>query len=1468
MQRAVPGDEPAADRGLAATAGRGRDQLPRTRPTRAWRFRIAPVPPRVGIAAALLLHAMLLLTLAGTPSRAPADTAAPEVRIGVLAIRPKAVTLAHWEPLARVLERVLPGHRFSVAALDPDELETAVARRELDFVLTNPPHYILLEHRHRLSAPLATRIAALKGQRITAYGGVIFTRADRADLHSPAEIRGRRVAAVDTQSLGGYRSQVRELARLGIQVPRDVRLSMTGMPQDSVVAAVLGGEAEVGLVRSGILEEMAAEGRIDLAQVRILNAQDHLGYPVALSTRLYPEFPFAALPHVDEELVRRVTAALFLLQDDAAATAAMGIRGFSVPADYTPVTDLLREQRAPPFDADPRFTLRDVWHRYRQPVALALLGAGLILLLGVRLAVTKRNLEAEHRLAIARQGALQESEERLRRLFEDTRQPIMLIEDGRFVAANRASLEMLRMPSLEAFVGLRPADISPALQPDGRDSVEKAEELVVMTLTQGASAFEWEHVRTDGEHFTARVLLTAIRHGGKDLLHVVWNDITEQKRAERELAAYQAELERRVALRTAELAAATESLAAANAERQAVFDAATVGIVLTRDRVIRACNRTMEELCGYAPGALIGCSTAVLYGGEDAFAEVGRQLTEGLAGPGYYRDERELVRRDGSRFWARLMAQPVDRADPRRGIVGTVADIRLERAAIAEIERARALAEEAARSKADFLANMSHEIRTPMNAIMGMAQLALRTELTPRQGEYVQKILGSAQHLLGILNDILDFSKIDAGKLIVEQVDFDLDQVLEHTIAMVADRAAAKGLELVLAVDPRVPRHLVGDPLRIGQVLVNFANNAVKFTEHGEVAVRVALQDPEADARAETDTDTEADAARVRIEFAVRDTGIGIAEEERGRLFESFQQADTSTTRRYGGTGLGLAIARRLAALMGGEVGVESEPGRGSTFRLRLPLGRGQAPARRLLPATDLRGLRLLLVDDNDYAREVIGDMLRAMTFAVTAVASGPAALAELGRAAAQGQPYDLVLLDWQMPGMDGIAAAREVRRLALPKPPRLLMVTAYGRDELTALAAGVGISEIVAKPVTPSLLFDALMRVLGAAPAPRAPAMPDADEWPGDLRGLAGARALLVEDNELNQEVAIEFLSEAGLQVDLAPDGAVALAKVQEQHYDVVLMDMQMPVMDGLTATRAIRRLPAARDLPIIAMTANAMAGDRERCIDAGMNDHLAKPIDPQALFAKLRHWIKPLGHGSGSAGPLVGAHPGAPTHPWDGIDGFDAAAGLRQSVGREALYLSLLGKFVAHESAAPARIAAALTGGDLGGAEREAHNLKGAAAQIGAVRVRALAEELERTARAGAARAALSARLADLEGALNPLVRALAARLPPPPEIAPTPPPTVRPPMHPPANPVTPIPDAVPIDTAALRAVAARLIAVLEDDDLDSLTLLRDQEPLLSPALGEHFQQVAAAAADFDYTAALAALRAGLAAHGVTVD
>ena len=868
----------------------------------------------------------------------------------------------------------------------------------------------------------------------------------------------------------------------------------------------------------------------------------------------------------------------------------------------------------------------------------------------------------------------------------------------------------------------------------------------------------------------------------------------------------------------------------------AVFQSQMVGDAYE----IRFISKRAGEIVGIEPDMLIRAPSRMLdnvlpedRGRYDI--EVRRCIAAGLPWNIEFR-----IHSGGRDKWVQSAAYPLVAEDGTVSYNGYLADVTERIEALAEIHKAREIAEDATRMKSDFLANMSHEIRTPMNAVIGLSHLVLKTELNARQRDYLKKIQQSGQHLLGIINDILDFSKIEAGKLDVEHEPLVLDKMLGNVANLVADKTLSKGLELVFDVGKDVPKYLIGDALRLGQILINYANNAVKFTEKGEVDIVVRKLEESGNS--------------VLLHFAVKDTGIGLTPEQIGRLFQSFQQADSSTSRKYGGTGLGLAISKNLAELMGGTVGVESVVGQGSTFWFTARLDKAEAPANLYEPKIDLRNRRVLVVDDNDSARMVLSEMLEGMRFDVESASSGAAAIRLVQEAVSQQRPFEIAFLDWQMPGMDGMETAVALKALNLSTTPHLVMVTAYGREEIVKGAEAAGIEDVLIKPVNGSIVHDLILGLLSEGErSERGERNISLSAMEARLTSIAGARILLVEDNELNQQVASELLADAGFIVEIAENGQEAIDMVhsQTQPYDIVFMDMQMPVIDGMTATRLLRGEPRNADLPILAMTANALVADREKCLAAGMNAHLSKPIEPDELWRALLQWVRPReGLGIAKAAPAAEESKVQSSQLPQEIAGLDIKAGLKRLQGKESLYVSILRRFMQEQGDFAGQFKRTIVDGDAGLAERLAHTLKGVAGSIGAMDLAARAAELETVARERheakqpVTQADVAAPLEALLPALADLLAALAEHF-----------------LHNTAE--AQVAPSI-IDKDKLSGICRQLRDLLANDDPGAEVVYAENAALLSAAFMGSAKEIESNIANFDFEAALDVLQKAMQQHG----
>jgi two-component system sensor histidine kinase/response regulator len=886
----------------------------------------------------LMLFIVLIVENSNTSSARAQD---PPLTIGVLAIRGTQQCLTTWAPTAEYLTRQVTGRRFIIVPLPHNLIYPRVQKGEVDFILANSAFYVGLEHMYG-----ANRIATLKEKRLkgvyTRYGGVIFCRSDRSKIRTLSDLKGKSFMAVSESSLGGWLMARREFEAAGIDPYGDFKALHFDETHDRVVYAVRDRVVDAGTVRTETLEELSAEGNINLADFFVFPRVNdtEVPTPYLCTTREYPNWPMAKVRHTPDDLAEKVAVALLQMPPDGPAARAAGSAGWTIPLNYQPVHECLKELRVGPYTNLGKISLVDVLRSY-----------------------------------------------------------------GHWIFFTVAAFCILA-----AFTG------------------------VVLKLNRRIKA---SHVRLKIEM-----------------------DLHNQK-----------------------------------------------------DR---------------------------------------------------------------------------------------------------ELKAAKELAETATRAKSEFLANMSHEIRTPMNGVIAATDLALGEDVPPKIAHYLKIIQSSAYSLLGIINDILDFSKIEAGKYELKERTFRLNEVFDQVMEVFVGKASEKGIELLVDIGAETPKVIKGDPLRLQQILTNLISNAIKFTDSGGVILVTVQEAPKSSDAAPGD--------EVVLAFSVKDTGTGIASEYLDLLFDPFSQADTSSTRKYEGTGLGLSICKQLVTMMGGDIGVETELGRGSTFfftvRLRQPPDK---PISKLVVPPDIQGLNVLVVDDLADSRTIMRKMLGSLGFRVEALSSGPEALSRLKDNMMRNNPIELIMMDWKMPAMDGIEVSKTIRqKLKLSMP--IIMMTAFGKQEQRIQAEKVGINGFLTKPIYPSTLFDAIMDGFGKAGVKEAgrrqPFTTRASIYRKPLKGI---RILVAEDNPTNQQVAQAILEGAGIAATIVNNGKAAVEAVRSTPYDAVLMDIQMPMMNGYRATRLIRELPQGASLPIVAMTAHAMKGDEEKCLEAGMDGYISKPVNQDRLFHTL---------------------------------------------------------------------------------------------------------------------------------------------------------------------------------------------------------------------------------------------------------
>lgn len=1005
---------------------------------------------------------LLFLTLAAAiPLGGSIPQEEPVLRIGVLAIYSLERCQARWEPTAKYLTEQVPGYSFEIMPLEYEEVQEAVADGEVDFVIASPALHVELNMLYG-TKHIATMVNVIDGVPVSRIGGVVFCRSDRADISQPADLKGCTFMGVRDYTLGGWHAACRELVGQGIDPRSGFEKIQFGETKEAVVYAVRDGLADAGTVRTGILERMASAGLIEMSDFRIIDFGQDIpsDYPFVSSTRLYPEWAFAAMAGTPDDISSAVSVALLSMPPDSAAARAAHIHGWTVPDNYAPVMECLQILRIGIFRNYGRVTLpalvRDYWYWILSiGILLAVSGAASFMLsmANRKLMVTRRRLEDELRERVRIEKELGESEARLTGILSALHESFILVYDYDGVV-----LSIWADPQLEKRYGIsiRESLGRPVTDHHPQEDRDALLEDIRRTFNTGEPSEKLQPWRTPNGVFWVDVTRTALRDASGEIVGVVAfvRDVTERVKVEE-------------ALKESE-------------QRYRLLSDNAVDVIwsMELDGTFTYISPSFQDLTGFTSEEAVKKSISEILTPASAVLALAT-IEENLKSLDIDRSvalELEFVKKDGSTVWTEIISNFVVNDEGEIiGIQGIARDITERREYEEKLKHAKVEAEAANHAKSAFLANMSHEIRTPMNGIIGMTRMLTETDLDGEQAGYAEDILSSAEALLAIINGILDLSRIEEGKLQIEKVPFDLDEIVDGVVSLFVLSANEKGIELNAQVAPDTPRRFIGDPLRIRQVLTNFVGNAIKFTDRGGIAIRV-----------ECEEQTQEDA---RIQFSVADTGIGIPSDKLAIIFESFTQIDNTTTRKFSGAGLGLAISRQLVGLMGGQVGVASEPGVGSTFYFTVPLA-----------------------------------------------------------------------LDTSL-------------RAAEPTP-----LSVDGEDDYERCK---------------ERSFD--------------------------------AHVLVAEDNPVNKRVAEVMLSKLGCTVDVAADGREAVDMIEGREYDIVFMDCQMPEIDGYEATREVRRREKdERHTPIIAMTAHAMEGDREKCLAAGMDDYIPKPIDRQALLAVLSRWTR----------------------------------------------------------------------------------------------------------------------------------------------------------------------------------------------------------------------------------------------------
>ena len=1261
-------------------------------------------------------------------------------KIAVLAYKGKEKAIKRWSTHAEYLNQQLAPLTFEIIPLTyhENELTKAVTNGQVDFVITNPGHYAELEIGGHVSRLATLRTSSSYGV-LDEFGGTAITLADRSDIDNYADLADKHIVIPSQSSLGGWQVHLGEAIKQKIDLRLKTVITELGN-HEKVVMSVLAGEADAGFIRSGLIEKMVGDGELEFSQIKVINSMNNPQYPFQLSTRLYPEWPIGLVMGTPDEVAIKVLLSLLELNPEHVATKSANIYGWTIPGQYSRVAKLFNETGLGLHKPHP-MTLGTITKRHQSELLISALLFFVVLVSLIRTRKVNQALNEEIIEHEITEKNLQQSKAQMELVIENTgvgiwywhMQTDQLEFNKRWAEIMGYSDEELTPFNMQDWINLlHPGDY------------KRSTRLIDKYLNRESDRYECElRLKHKKGHWIwvldSGKLVERDKHGFPQRMIGTMLDISSRKEIElheRQIQAY-TQIKYEVASVLAESVSLKTRLDRAIDEILKISELNVEqkgGIFLVEEGTTQL--QILSHRGSYSDELFSINETADLGRYMSGRAAVAGEIivNENCTFNHHHQKSRETIA-----FHGHYIIPLVDQSSVDKNLVGIVflyteinPDTSEQRLSLLTeignmlatsivqdkmmqlVKQSHLDAETANSAKSDFLANMSHEIRTPMNGILGMIELLLDNPLEKEQHNRANTIKRSANSLLTIVNDILDFSKIEAGKMDLEKLDFNLGVLMEDLAETFVTRTNEKGIELICTVTPSLPSWYSGDPGRIRQILINLIGNAIKFTEKGEVCIRYKQ--------------IISNKGVPLLKFEITDTGIGLSQEQQKRLFKKFNQADNSITRKFGGTGLGLAICRQLVELMGGDIGIESEEGKGSIFWFTLELQEAEAKTSQL-QFQELKNQHILVVDDNANNRQVLGDFMTAWKVPHTIVDNGFTAIDTLYQQVKQETPYTIALIDMQMPEMDGVKLAEGIRDTSDLSATRIAIMTASGQRNDAKTGNNHNDVTYISKPIRQKELYYALLSAAGLETKESTEDIQthykDREHHP-----CFNANILVVDDNSTNQVVACGILEKFGIDADVANNGLEALDKLTDSSYDMVFMDCQMPIMDGYATTEKIRDIQSAvknHNVPIIAMTANAMKSDQEKCLASGMDDFISKPVSSIKLRDILVKWLEHHRVESTTITTNIKAESQTSSTTEKQLSVFDFTEMSSRLMDDPDLIKVVTEAFLTDMPIQIKQLDNHLHSGDINQVNDQAHKIKGASANVGAMMLSSIANKLE---------------------------------------------------------------------------------------------------------------------------------------------